>query len=259
MNYLNTKINDLKNLFKLEAVESGKWNFFFSVFSIKIIVTLCGIALFSFIEIFMDLGDYERNFSNAEAILIFMFSSVLLTPFVEELLFRLGLSNKLILQYFGVILLSTLANDLIYSTIVFITLSFFISYSKKNIYKLNYPVVLFSTFLFGIAHVSDRLININQSFIFIASYAVFLAIYYGISGYFFAIIRIRLGFWYSVLMHSMTNFMGTVIYFMYLPDLQNTLIKSVLWIVYISIPIYFVFLFFSSKFGKYSTKLTSKI
>jgi len=186
--------------------------FFYLVLSISISIFIGVLAIFLKFE----------NAVNNESVKTLLIKAVLLGPFVEEVLFRLLLKPKLKnLISFSVIVLLLLGylfareKYLVFSVVAPIEiLVLVLLYKRKNyLFKLQrkfikyFPYIFYFFMLsFGILHISNfTFTNFNFWIVLISPLLVAPQI---VLGSILGFIRMRFGFFYSVLFHIIINGIG---------------------------------------------------
>lgn len=148
-----------------------------------------------------------------------LFTIIIITPFIEELLFRLPLViNKINISVFiGTLFFITIYKTSLFQLSINFILTFFFFfmvlffYNKFNVYikfinnniKL---VIIMSILFFGLIHILN-LDNINIKIIPLYVIYILPQIF---MGYFITNLRIKLGFIWGVLLHALINLIGSL-------------------------------------------------
>ena len=258
---LSSKIINLSKLEKLSF--KCRNNFFWSIFCLGFCVTY-PISIFSqwldnlifhdktFNSQIFNLENY--NPENSLSYLIwYVFYALVVTPILEEFAFRFLLSNNSYKQNVGMGCLITFFLSLINIEYAFSALLvlipytiFYIFWGWKNpslisLYKVNWSTIIIFAFMFMVAH-----FYIPNSPI--VSLLVPISVFYTfINAIILSLIRIRIGFFSSIKLHSFYNFLA------FLPALFALVFQpKEINVNYINITFGFIFVFcFCFIFSKY--------
>lgn len=153
--------------------KSFKWKVFFSLFVLKIIFACVYLPLVALLLEYYPL-DFAFDDTNYSAITTFLLF-VLAVPLVEEVIFRLGLRRKYLIE-----------------TI----------FDEKAWHRWFPFFVYSSSIFFGLIHIGNYE---NTGWLFYAI-APFLVLSQTIGGFILAYLRVKFNFWLGVLFHAMWNF-----------------------------------------------------
>lgn len=218
------------NIFSTNNIEKTFWKkcfFFFISFIVYNILLIASVLLIKNIDNIISILGYEsviqqiKN-TNTEINTLSLWKIIVLIPLLEEVAFRLYLDTD---KYNIILSVFALSFLIIYGNFVNIVISFwfFISivlsiilsyiayiYNKKISYfiiKNKNKFILLNIISFGLFHLSN-IEHIELSIIFLYVFFVLPQI---ILGYLITNLRIKMGFIWGVLFHSMINLMGSVL------------------------------------------------
>lgn len=204
----------LKKLLKLEFVYKNKFNFLASLLFLTIPINT--FALYNSKLIFWIFQINKSNLNQIpldtqENFILYFVGVLLIGPLLEELSFRLCLTKELSWRYIGlsILVLSSLPWQLaIFFVLIFTSLHYF----KKSFYYLNYKSIVFFSFTFAFIHLGnfyEYFTNIDiQTIILRVALVPIILLPYFILGICLSLIRVKIGFRYSVLAHIFLNFLA---------------------------------------------------
>ena len=191
-----------------------KWKILFSILLLDFILVIFASGILSFIDSFLfelESDPIEDIFSNKGAFSIILMASVIV-PFIEELIFRFPLKyeRNLVFHFFD-----------------------FLSKNKAKIFWFKHFRMFFYLFAlaFGLMHLTNYS-NTNLFFYILAPLIVLPQIIAGITlGY----VRLKIGFFWGVLQHSLYNLILFSVALLFFNSNQLTKINNVDYSLEISI------------------------
>lgn len=153
--------------------KSFKWKVFFSLFLFELTLLIVYIPAVVLLDKYIVL---ERSIDSTSSAIGSLFLFVLLIPFIEEVIFRLGLRRKYLIEAI---------------------------FDEKAWHRWFPFFVYSSTIIFGLVHISNYA---NTQWIFFAL-APFIILTQLVGGFIMAYLRVKFNFWLGVLYHATWNFM----------------------------------------------------
>jgi Type II CAAX prenyl endopeptidase Rce1-like len=206
MTFIQNKLINLKNLFTLDQVKKNKLSIFWSIMAIDLLVfTIFYLTRVTF-QNSLDLNQTKTaatKILSQKEIVDILIPNVILIPFVEEFIFRLPITNKKYFQVFWVTALATFFGWQF--GILALAISYLLIYFYNLSYKINYWVILISSLLFGLIHLTPTSISITGEIYKDLIFVGFVVLPRFLGGVLYSILRVKLGFIYSYLAHVLFN------------------------------------------------------
>ena len=152
--------------------KSYKWKVFFTLFVFELILLAVYLPAAALLDKYVVL---EQSLDLSFSAIGSLFSFVLLVPFIEEVIFRLGLRRKYLIEAI---------------------------FDEKAWHRWFPFFVYSSTIIFGLVHISNYA---NTQWIFFAV-APFIVLTQLVGGFIMTYLRVRFNFWMGYLYHAVWNF-----------------------------------------------------
>src|SRR5690554_4427552 len=153
--------------------KSNKWKVFFTLFVAKLLLLVVYLPAAALLDKYVVL---EQSIDLSSSAIGSLFLFVLLIPLIEEVIFRLGLRRKYLIEAI---------------------------FNEKAWHRWFPFFVYSSTIIFGLVHISNYA---NTQWIFFAL-APFIILTQLVGGFIMAYLRVKFNFWLGVLYHATWNFM----------------------------------------------------
>src|SRR5690554_493492 len=153
--------------------KSNKWKVFFTLFVAELLLLVVYLPAAALLDKYVVL---EQSIDLSSSAIGSLFLFVLLIPLIEEVIFRLGLRRKYLIEAI---------------------------FNEKAWHRWFPFFVYSSTIIFGLVHISNYA---NTQWIFFAL-APFIILTQLVGGFIMAYLRVKFNFWLGVLYHATWNFM----------------------------------------------------
>ena len=153
--------------------KSNKWKVFFTLFVAKLLLLVVYLPAAALLDKYVVL---EQSIDLSSSAIGSLFLFVLLIPLIEEVIFRLGLRRKYLIEAI---------------------------FDEKAWHRWFPFFVYSSTIIFGLVHISNYA---NTQWVFFAL-APFIILTQLVGGFIMAYLRVKFNFWLGVLYHATWNFM----------------------------------------------------
>lgn len=153
--------------------KSNKWKVFFTLFVAELLLLVVYLPAAALLDKYVVL---EQSIDLSSSAIGSLFLFVLLIPLIEEVIFRLGLRRKYLIEAI---------------------------FDEKAWHRWFPFFVYSSTIIFGLVHISNYA---NTQWIFFAL-APFIILTQLVGGFIMAYLRVRFNFWLGFLYHATWNFM----------------------------------------------------
>src|SRR5690606_30598356 len=152
--------------------KSNKWKVFFTLFVAELLLSVVYLPAAALLDKYVVL---EQSLDLSFSAIGSLFSFVLLVPFIEEVIFRLGLRRKYLIEAI---------------------------FDEKAWHRWFPFFVYSSTIIFGLVHITNYS---NTQWIFFA-FASFFVLTQLVGGFIMTYLRVRFNFWMGYLYHAVWNF-----------------------------------------------------
>lgn len=154
-----------------------KWKVLFHLFVFNIFISIVYVGIFTFLDTYLHLEHKLEEINLAFIPMIFMMA--IFIPFIEEVVFRLGLRRKgVVAQIF-----------------------------TESSWKKWFPIFVYSsTIIFALVHITNYKFN-NYFYLLLAP---LLTLSQFVSGFIMTYLRVRFNFWMGFAFHTLWNFLAII-------------------------------------------------